>query len=419
MIERATGPLTNRGSLAQEDEKLLERDKLRQNFCPGCGSSNISIFYELRSVPVQSVRVVPTRETALDYARGNILLGFCQECGFIYNTTFDPVLLEYSSTYESTQAFSPTFNDFACRLADRLIGRYDLHNKVVLEIGCGNGEFLTLLCRLGGNRGVGFDPAYVSERSDSEAKERITFIKDYYSEKYAHYQADFVCCKMTLEHIQVTADFVGTVRRSIGDRTDTVVFFQVPNAERIFRDCSFEDIYYEHCSYFSVGSLSRLFRNCGFDVIQVETDYQGQYLMIEAKPANSRLFPPMSQEDDLEKLKGYVSSFRKRCRDKLSDWQARLQNIPTNGRRAVLWGSGSKGVAFLTSLEASDAIKYVVDINPYRQGTFMPGTGQEIVAPDFLLRYRPDIVVVMNAVYCQEIKGTLNRLGLAPELIAV
>ncbi len=61
----------------------------------------------------------------------------------------------------------------------------------------------------------------------------------------------------------------------------------------------------------------------------------------------------------------------------------------SNNQKVVLWGGGSKGVAFLTTLNITDQIKYAVDINPYKHGTFLAGTGQEIVSPEFLKDYNP------------------------------
>lgn len=387
--------------------------------CSNCGAGRLSVFYELKNVPVHSVLLLLTREEALNYPKGDVILGFCHTCGFIANVAFDPSLHEYSSRYEATQGFSSTFNAFHRNLATRLIERYDLHNKDIIEIGCGQGEFLTLLCELGDNRGVGFDPAYVSGRNESQAKDRITFIKDFYSEKYANCQGDFVCCKMTLEHIQETADFVSTVRRSIGDQSDTIVFFQVPNVTCILRDLVFWDIYYEHCSYLSLGSLARLFRKCGFDVIDLWKDYDDQYLMIEARPGNGRIRPVLAQEDDLEDLARNVTYFAENCRRKLEAWRRDLQEVRQSGRRTVIWGAGSKGVAFLTTLKIRDEIEYAVDINPYKHGTYMAGTGQRIVAPEFLREYRPDIVIVMNPIYCNEIRRDLNRIEVTAELMPV
>jgi SAM-dependent methyltransferase len=402
-----------------EEVKLTKENKPAEHVCPSCETKKMSVFHEVKSVPVHSVLNMATREKALSYPTGDILLGFCGNCGFVSNVAFDAGKLEYSIDCEESQGFSPTFNKFSRRLAKHLIEKYDLHHKEILEIGCGKGEFLTLLCDLGENRGVGFDPAYVKGRDASKAAERITFIQDFYSEKYAGYHADFICCKMTLEHIHATAEFVRMVRRSIGDRLDTIVFFQIPDVTRILRDCAFEDIYYEHCSYFSPGSLARLFRKCRFDVMHLATEYDGQYLIIEAKPADPPVLAPLSQEDDIEKLKSCVKGFQVKYRSKLSTWRKRLQETRAKDQRLVLWGSGSKAVSFLTTFQVYDDIEYVVDINPYRQGTFMAGTGQEIVAPEFLMEYQPDIVVVMNPVYQEEIQQDLNRMGLSPDLLTV
>jgi hypothetical protein len=366
------------------------------------------------------VLLLPTRDEAIAYPTGDIRLDFCHACGFVYNAAFDPDLQhEYAERYEETQGYSPTFNAFSTRLAQRLIDRYDLHHKDIIEIGSGKGEFITQLCQMGDNRGIGIDPSYVSTRSLSQPDERVSFITDFYSEKYAHLSADFVVCKMTLEHIDQTADFVGTVARSTANKPATTIFFQIPNATRVLEDAAFWDIYYEHCSYFSPGSLARLFRNQGFDVLDLWTDYDDQYLMIEALPAggNNRTFPGL--EDDMDMLTRLVEAFPRTFAQKRDYWHGILQRVKQEGQRAVLWGSGSKGVAFLTTLGIYDEITYTVDINPNKRGTFMAGTGQEIVAPDFLADYRPDLVIIMNPVYRQEIQRDLDRMGLAPEVLAV
>ena len=387
--------------------------------CPSCNLKDMSVFHKVNNFPVHSVLNMPTRGKALNYPTGDILLGFCRNCGFISNVAFDARMLEYSSDCEESQGFSSTFNKFSHNLATYLIEKYDLHHKDILEIGCGKGEFLTLLCELGQNRGVGFDPAYVRGRHTSKAADQITFIQDFYSEKYAGYQADFICCKMTLEHIHRTEQFVSTVRQAIDGRLNTIVFFQIPDVTRILRDCAFEDIYYEHCSYFSPGSLAKLFRKCRFDVIHLATEYDDQYLIIEAKPADPPSVPPLPQEDDIEKLKNYVEGFQTKYQSKLFSWQKRLQKISAKDQRLVLWGSGSKAVSFLTTFQVYDAIEYVVDINPYRHGSYMAGTGQEIVAPEFLQEYNPDMVIIMNPIYYDEIKQDLNRMGLNPHLLTL
>ncbi len=402
-----------------KNSSLTEVNKFSKVSCQSCGSKGVIIFYEIESVPTNSCILLSSKEEAMSYPNGNILLGFCEKCGFISNAAYDTKLTEYSDRYEETQGFSPTFNDFHRELANCLIDRYNLYDKDIIEIGCGKGEFLSLLCELGGNRGVGFDPAYDSDRGQSKARDRITFIKNFYSEKYLHYGGDFIVCKMTLEHTQSPFNFVTRLRRSIGDRSETIVFFQVPNVTRILQNSAFEDVYYEHCSYFSPGSLARLFRKCGFDLLSLTTAYNDQYLMIEAKPANGMVDKQLSQEDDMELLASKVVGFSKINKYRLHRWHHRLQEIRDTGKHAVLWGSGSKGVAFLTSLKIVDEIEFVVDINPHKHGFYMAGTGQSIVSPGFLMKYRPDIVIVMNSIYRDEIQQELQKMGLYPELLTV
>ncbi|MEM7127341.1 MAG: class I SAM-dependent methyltransferase [Chloroflexota bacterium] len=398
--------------------------------CPSCDAQGLDIFYSVDNVPVNSVLLLSTREEALSFPTGNIALGFCHSCGFIANTAFQQELTEYSSRYESTQAYSPTFNAFAKRLALGLIEKYDLQGKDIIEIGCGQGEFLIQLCELGDNRGIGFDPAYLDERIDVASKERITFIKDFYSEKYTSYQSDFVCCKMTLEHIIDTGEFIGTVRRSIGERPETIVYFQIPNANYVLEEIAFWDVYYEHCSYFSKGSLGRLFRRNGFDVLNLDTDYNDQYLMIEAKPiagattkslngSGSHAMTLLDGEDDLALLKEQVDYFAQNVQSRHAKWKQIVQEARQNGGQVVLWGGGSKAVAFLTTLGIMEEIGYAVDINPLKHGTFLPVTGQEVIAPERLQEIQPALIIAMNPIYCPEIQQDLDRLGIGSRLIGL
>jgi SAM-dependent methyltransferase len=379
----------------------------------------MTVFYELEKVPVNSVLNLKTREQAINFQRGDIALGFCESCGFISNISYDPALLEYSAEYESTQSFSNTYSAFAQHQAEQLIERHNLRGKDLLEIGCGNGEFLTLLCELGNNRGLGFDPAYKEGRIEGRNDTQVEFIKDFFSEKYSGQRADFIYCRMTLEHIPSPGEFVDMVRRSIGEHTDVIVFFQVPDTTRILRDCAFEDIYYEHCSYFSPGSLARLFRQNNFEVLNVATGYEGQYIMIEAKPWNKSIQSALPAEDNMKRLKRMVSEFPNKLRRKLSELCEQLDHLTPEDGRAVIWGAGSKGVAALTTLGIGDKIGYAVDINPYRQGTYMAGTGHKIVAPEFLKKYQPDVVIIMNGIYRKEIEKDLKKLDLAPKVLTL
>ncbi len=386
--------------------------------CRNCKKAELIPFYRVEGVPVHSVLLMDSKQEALNYPKRNIELGFCPQCGFISNTIFDARVIEYSSKYEETQGFSGTFNKFQDALAERLVQKYRLYNKNLLEIGCGKGEFITLLCEKGNNRGYGFDPAFVPERNPDK-NHRVRFIADYYSEQYAHYKADFIGCKMTLEHIPNTYDFLKMVSNAIGETHRPIVFFQIPETTKILRNLGFWDIYYEHCSYFSRFSLAYLFKATGFEILSLDTSFDDQYLMIEAKPVRKGKSPAKISPAYENRTLLAVKYFKDRIRVYLDQWKSLIACFHRQGKKIILWGGSSKSVAFLTTLGITDEIEYVVDINPYKHGTYLPGNGQKIIAPDQLADYKPDLVIVMNPIYVKEIKEEMAKTDLSPDILPV
>jgi SAM-dependent methyltransferase len=386
--------------------------------CPNCGSSRFSIFHQVRNVPVHSCLLLDSQAEAHAFPRGEIRLAFCESCDFIFNAAYDPTMRHYSSGYEEQQSFSPRFNAFARELASDLIDRYQLKGKRILEIGCGKGDFLALLCELGGNEGIGIDPTCDPQRIAGSAKGSLKFIQDYYSEEYASLEADLVCCRHTLEHIPDTREFLRMVRRAIGDRPKTLVFFEVPDVGRVLREIAFWDIYYEHTSYFTLASLARLFESCGFSVLRAGKGFDNQYLLLDARP-ESNPASARSPELDPEHTRQDVAYFVKNYAEKMNWWRYFLEEAGAGAKRIAIWGSSSKCVSFLTTLEIGDEIDIVVDINPYRHGKFLAGCGHQIRPPEFLRNYRPDVVILMNPIYRAEIGRHLEQMGLAPRLVSV
>lgn len=385
--------------------------------CWSCGSPDPRPFYRLGSIPISSCVLLDSQAEARGFPRGELELAFCEGCGFIQNSLFDPALLDYSQDYEESQGFSPTFGAFAQGLVDRLVERYGIAGKKVFEIGCGKGDFLSLACKTGSNQGLGIDPGYREGRLPPEVDAKV--ISEFFTAPAPELTGDLICCRHTLEHIQPVGEFVDLVCKSAEQTDGSVVFFEVPDTWRILQEGAFWDVYYEHCSYFTLGSLGRLFRRAGFDLTSLRTGYGDQYLLLEAKLNGGEPSQAFAGEDDLQNVRSGVRSFTQTTQAAIRAWDQRLSAAAAAAKKVVIWGASSKGVAFLTSLESGGTVEYAVDINPYKQGRFMPGAGQEIVGPAFLQDYAPDLVVVMNSIYVEEIRGDLAKLGLKPEMLAV
>ncbi len=324
--------------------------------------------------------------------------------------------MEYTQEYENSLHFSPRFQAYATALADGLIAKYDLRDKDIVEIGAGKGDFLIMLCAMQENRGWGYDPSYVPD--EGYTAPNVTFVQDFYTEKYTNQRADLIVCRHVLEHIEEPDAFIAQVRRRAVGEQESVVFFEAPNSLWTLREGGIWDIIYEHCSYFSPLSLAHLFRRHGFKVLAVNEVFGGQFLTIEATPDNSKVavLPDISVE--LDAIDGRCAGrFAADYRAKREEWQSRLGALAAAGKCGVIWGAGSKGVTFLNAMATGDEIVAVVDINPRKQGKFVPGTGQRIVPPSALVEIQPDFVIIMNANYHDEIGNMLADIGVSADIL--
>ncbi len=399
-----------------EEQIEITPQKIDLNQCPVCASGQLEMILKIPQIPVLCNILWDKREAALSAPRGDVQLAFCKNCGHVFNQAFDPTRLIYDQQYENSLHFSPRFQAYANWLAHYLVDQYDLHGKAIVEIGSGKGDFLRMLCEYGGNVGTGFDPSYEPTPGDSHPF--MSFVPDVYSERYADYQADLVLSRHVMEHLAQPAEFVRSLRRTIGSRKRTIIFAEVPNLAYILRDTAIWDIIYEHFSYFSPQSLSNLFTRFGFNVLNMSDAFESQFLFVEAIPRDiDRPVPNTPYALPIEVLARQVDDFSARSQEKRSYWRNQIDRLKIDGKRIVVWGAGSKGISLLNMLHVQDEIEYIVDINPRKRNKYVTGAGQQIVPPEFLIDYRPDTIIVMNPIYRQEIENTVNQLGIQAEML--
>jgi 2-polyprenyl-3-methyl-5-hydroxy-6-metoxy-1,4-benzoquinol methylase len=391
---------------------------MEKTICPSCMSINTHFFYEVYDIPIYSTTILSNKKDALNFPKGNVSLHFCKVCGFIFNNKFDPNLLDYSVTYEDQQGFSGTFLIFLEKLASYLLEEYNLYNKTILEIGCGKGDFLNLLNKLGNTKSVGIDPAFINERFEyNNNEENFIFIKDFFSSNHQKIKNDMICCRHTLEHISDTASFMKNITLSANNNPDTIIFFEVPDVIRILKEHAFWDVYYEHCSYFSPGSLARLFKLNNLDPIKLRKVYNNQYLTIEARLLLDKPPSILDIEESVSQTKELVNKFKINIESKINNWKNEFENYDRN--EIIIWGSGSKCVSFITTLKIQEKVKAVIDINPYRQGYYLPSIGHKIVNPEYLIENKPELLLIMNSIYEKEIKETVNELDVKTNIISL
>jgi SAM-dependent methyltransferase len=386
--------------------------------CPVCGSDSRTDFFQVQDIPVHVGVLWDTAEQARRAPAGAITLTYCGHCGFVQNRALEQGKIVFEPGYEVALHHSKVFRDFTEEVATRLIDRYQVREREVLEIGCGCGYFLRRICDLGGNDCIGIDPTVPVEGFEQRERGSIQFIRDYFSDEYSSLECDLICCLSVFEDIPNPVEFVQRVRRIAERRERVPVYFEVFNGFRALESCETWSIHYEQCNYFSLESLSNIFRRCGFEILHAGTCYQdGQYLFVEAVLSDQPSNEPRTEPASGCCLPEVIAGFAGHHDSRLATWNRRFDEFARDGKRVVVWGSGGKGISFLNTVSTCDTVEFVVDINPDRQGKYIPGSAQRIVDPSFLTEYRPDAIILTNVLYEKEIKRQVNDLGLTSEFL--
>ncbi|GAB3638280.1 class I SAM-dependent methyltransferase [Hymenobacter arcticus] len=384
--------------------------------CPVCGSTAGTVFYEVHHVPTQSGILWPTAEAARRAPTTDIRLTFCPHCHYMGNEAYEAAKVTHARNDFSLE-FSPSFRAFTRALAQQLLDDYDLRGARVLDIGCGNGDFVRTLCELGAASGTGIDPGYAPPAGLAPAAPagEATFLADYYDARYADLPVDLVSCRHMLNVIADPRAFVQLLRRNLGTQRP-LVYVEVPNALYDIGEKVIWNIVNEHRSWFSPASLRWLFESTGFEVLAVVPCWHGEYLGLVARPVDVPATPPPAVRDAA--TPAAVRGFWAEGQRLVAQWQVVVDDLAHRHARVVAWGAGSRAIAFVNTYPAlHPLLQAVVDINPQRQGQFMPGTAHPVIAPEAAVALAPDVLLVTNPTYAQEIRVQAHALGLLVGLL--
>lgn len=350
----------------------------------------LQALYRVQQLPVFQNRVFGSAAEARACAKGDIDLVRDSATGLIFNRSFSPELMTYDADYQNEQAVSPAFRQHLDHVAN--IVRRHLGERRLIEVGCGKGYFLEHLQAAGFDI-TGLDPAYEGS-NPSIVKACFT--------PATGLRAEGIVLRHVLEHVADPVRFLTDIRASNGG--GGTLYVEVPCFDWICARRAWFDVFYEHVNYFRAGDFARMFGTLS-DTGHV---FGGQYLYVVADLATLRP-PRLDASDGFTFPSGFLAGIER------SALRIRAQRTAGRGNRAIVWGGSSKGVVFSLLMERAGApIDFVVDINPAKQGRFLPATGLPVLSPaEALARAEPGAdIYVMNGNYLSEIRqATFDRFN--------
>lgn len=344
------------------------------------------LLYRQEQLPIFQNRMYDTESEAKACPKGDMRLVEDQKSGLVYNADFRSELMTYDAAYQNEQAKSPTFQkhlESVSQIIDRCMGRDSL-----VEVGCGKGFFLEMLLTKGFDV-AGFDPTYEGTNP------RVS--KEYFAPGMG-IKANGLILRHVLEHIEKPFEFLLLLQEANGGGGK--IYIEVPRFEWICERRAWFDVFYEHANYFRIADLHRMFG----EVIESGSLFGGQYLYVVGELATLKK-PEFDVKDRVVFPQDFTGGITKSGR--------------VGSGAAAIWGGASKGVIFaLLKARSGQHISTVIDINPAKQGKYLPSTGLLVQSPSAALATLPkgSAIYVMNSNYVEEIE---EMSGHAYEYIAV
>ena len=367
------------------------------------------------AMPVHVGLLWTTREAARGCDKAEMVLSLCAHCGYVWNAAFDLDQMAYEQDYDNALHHSPKFANWEADLAKGLVERHGLRGRRLAEIGPGDGRFLANLCIEGANTGIGFEPGHNPDRVSELVAQADVQIYDEYADadSLRGHEVDFVSSRHVLEHLPEPMMLVDTIRGGIVEGGG--VYIEVPNFAWALDRGAFEDLMYEHCGYYTPETLAHLMTRAGFSEVKAAPTFDGLFAAVEAKATGGEQTNDPVDQTIVERIRNDVHALADRIEAVGTEFASRRDD----GQKLAAWGGGARAVGLMNLVPATDAIEWVVDINPRKQGTFVTGTGHAIVAPEALKAAQPDAVLVVNPVYTEEIARMLSDLGVDADLISI
>ena len=381
---------------------------LHEATCPACGH-HVAVTFFKGQQPLATIAWPKSAAAAqamtllpLDFMR-------CVDCGHVYNTAFDYAAVPYSEKPNLMFNKGALWSGFLAGVRQSLLARLP-ERPVVVEIGHGDGSFIAALAaeRPSGHF-VGFDPNGASIGAGAvELRAELFDPRRHLTEL----MPDLIISRHVMEHLTNPLGFLQRLSFAAArSGTACLIYLEVPCIDRVIETGRTVDLYYEHSSQFTSTSFERMLARCASHVEEVGHGYDGEVIFGLARIGGSLAQVATAAEAAL-----YGDSAIRA--ERVIGHQ--LASLHAAGQSVAIWGGTGKSAAFMNRYGV-DAVRFpiVVDSDPEKVDTFVPGTGQRIRNRNWLLAYPADTIIIPPQWRAADIVSEMERAGIIAGHVAI
>lgn len=385
------------------NKDLELRQIMRPCVCVACGHHAAVSFYDGGLQPLATLAWPGSANEAKEMERLPVRFVRCVECGHVYNPDFDYSKVPYSEKPNFMFNRGTSWKKHLRRVCELLLRRLPL-NPTIVEIGCGDAHLLhTLAEALPEGRYIGFDPntSIISEGDLIEVRNELFDPAIHLAECLP----DLIISRHVLEHLFDPLGFLQALALAVSwEGFETRLFIEVPCIDKAIPIARTSDFFYEHNSNFTTNSFTKLLQRCSKEVELIERSYDDEIVYGFVRIGVRKRQVLLAKEsidfsDKAQNIKSAVTSH--------------LNRMFEDGKKIAIWGGTGKAAAFINRYELdADRFPLVVDSDIEKVGTFVPGTGQEILFRDYLKTAPADVIVIATQWRAKDIVHEIKECGI-------
>jgi SAM-dependent methyltransferase len=205
-----------------------------------------------------------------------------------------------------------------------------------------------------------------------------------------HGRADVLIARHVLEHAHQPRVFLAALLELV--KPGGHVIFEVPGAEKMIGAADHALLWEEHVAYFTAATLERFFAAAGVPASLSRYPYvleDSLVAFVRNAPAGTqaRATAAAAEIEASQALGKQFEALRAGYHRQLAAWRALHKHV-------ALFGAGHLALKFVNLYGLSDLIDCVIDDNPQKQGTYLPGSCLPVVSSSILQDGRIDFCLL-------------------------
>ena len=352
--------------------------------CRACNGELFSpalLSYKESPLSAQDFHKIPNQ-----YNNINLDIYQCTKCNLVQHIL--PPVSYYKEVIRAVSV-SKEMEEFRLKQFKEWVELNNLTNKKYIEIGCGAGDYLEIIKKIGMKKifGLEYSNKNIALCKTKSLKVKKGYLDDSLDIKDKNTYDAFAIFSF-LEHWPNPSKSLGILWNLLSKEANGII--EVPNFEMIQKKGLFTEFITDHIFYFDKSSLSQLLQSNGFEIISIKTIWHDYILSVEVKKRT-----PLP-----------VNNFKVKFNSLNSELNNYIKNF--NNKNIVIWGAGHQSLAIISLLGIAKYISYIVDSANFKQNKYTSGTNIRIESPEQLVLNKPDVVIIIAAGYSDEVKKIIS-----------